>query len=164
MTDYINNKTIDNKYKCFEIIVNIPSPISAEKVMNETGLSRSAANVYLNNLFDIQLFTKVRMGHVNLFYRTRKQLNFDDCAIAFRWEEMARNKAVMATANMNKMRRKKGLKVIGEELKPFEPVKNGYITRFDSDYLADLVSKQAQQRRDDRKPQGVAIGSTFGML
>jgi len=164
MTDHINNKTINNKYKCFEIIVNIPSPISAEEVMTETGLSRSAANVYLNNLFDIQLYTKVRMGHINMFYRTRKQLNFDDCAKALKWEEMARNKAVMATANMNKMRRKKGLKVIGEELKPFEPVKNGYITRFDSEYFTDLVSKQAKQQRAERKPQGVAIGSTFGMV
>jgi len=39
MTDYINNKTINNKYKAFEIIVQIPSPINAEKVMQQTGLS-----------------------------------------------------------------------------------------------------------------------------
>jgi len=160
MTDYINNKTINNKYKCFEIIVNIPSPISAEKVMTETGLSRSAANVYMKNLFHIGLYTKVRMGHVNMFYRTRKQLNFDDCAKALKWEEITQKKAETAKINMTKLHKVKGMDIS----EPFEKTSKGVLVHFEHKYFTDKLTQQAQQYRAERKPQRVAIGSTFGMV
>jgi len=160
MTDYINNKTINNKYKCFEIIAQIPSPINAEKVMQQTGLSRSASNVYLKNLFNIGLYTKVRMWHTNMFYRTRKQLNFEDCAKALKWEEITQQKAETAKINMTKLHKVKGMDISA----PFEKTRQGVIVHFEHKYFTDKLTKQAQQYRAERKPQGVAIGSTFGMV